>query len=101
MEDHEKVKKAILAVLELGCGFEVNLFAMLDIHQLEDGRYRIMNTDVHEEDGYAYDVDDGEEIYENLNEAVERFLQLRKSRRLGYDFEKDWFESEYGDENDT
>ena len=109
MEDREKTKKAIVALLELNCGFEIDLFAMLSIHQLEDGRYRIFNSDIDGDildnpfqvcdDSWAYDErrDESEEIYNDLTTAVERFLQLREARVLGYDFEKDWFRN--GDPN--
>lgn len=112
MENREKIKRAILTLLELGCGFEVDLFALLCIHQLEDGRYRIFNSDIGGEvldnpyqvcdDGWEYDerTDESEEIYTDLATAVERFLQLREARQLGYDFEKDWFRNEYGGQSD-
>ena len=112
MEDREKVRGILTELLKLGCGFEVGLFTMLTIYQLEDGRFAISNNDVHGEsfdnpyqmsdDSYGYDErgDECEEIYEDLDTAVDRFLQLREIRELGFDIEKDLFQQEYGDQDD-
>lgn len=94
------IRNAVIKLLETDVGFEIDLFAMLNIHQLEDGRWRIFNNDIGddkyptpydtEDDSFGYDEDDDscEEIYEDLETAVDRFLELREERRLGYDFER-------------
>lgn len=112
MEDREKIREALTVLLRLGCGFEVGLFTMLEIYQLEDRRYVVHNNDMHGESfdnsfqttddsmGYNEGEDACEEIYEDLDTAVDRFLQLREIRELGFDIEKDYFDQEYGDQND-
>ena len=93
MIDRNKLKFAIIQLLELGSGVELNFYAMLSIDQLEDGRWRIFNnTEVHEDyetrmmQAMGYDsTEECEEIYDHLEVAVDRYLDIRERHSLGLD----------------
>jgi hypothetical protein len=84
------IKESIIALLKLG--FEVDLFGILSIHQLEDGRCRIFNSELNEESFDITSEDEYEEMFDDVEYAVEQFLKIREIRRLGYDFEDKWHE---------
>lgn len=82
----QKIKNAIRTLLESGIGFEVNLFMMLSIDTLEDGRYRIFETCIEDNN----ELEDNEEIYDNVEVAIDRYFQIRKNRNIGHDLEEKW-----------
>jgi hypothetical protein len=70
----EEIKSHICALLSSGVGFNIELFGMLSIDELEDGRYRIFS-----------EIE--EFISEDVSVAVDKFLDERQKRELGYDRE--------------
>lgn len=68
--------KDIVNILESGTGLGVEFANTLFVHQLEDGRFRVM-----------YEEQD-EWIFDDATKAALCFLTERKKRQLGYDFEK-------------
>ena len=76
------MKQQILNLLKIEIGFEVNLFSMLWIHQLENGDWRVGI----ENDNPPPDHFD-EYIFEKLEVAVDFFLEKRDEMNLGYDYE--------------
>ena len=75
------MKQQLIDLLKNEIGFEVNVFDMLSIHQLEDGRWRICV-----ESKIAPDYFD-EYLFDKLEEAVDSFLKRRDEMKLGYDYE--------------
>lgn len=83
--NREKIKESITHLLIFNIGFGVELFLSLSIDQLEDGRFRIFD-----QRDWDKDLCNGKEyIFEDVNEAVEKFLTIREERELGYDFERE------------
>lgn len=84
MPTDQEVRSNIIALLRSDVGFGVELFGVLSIDQLEDKRYRILN-----QLDASKDLADGVEyIYDDVKRAVDHFLKIRDSRKLGYDYEK-------------
>jgi len=77
------MKQQLIDLLNNEVGFEVNLFDMLCIYQLEDSRWVVAL----ENDKSPLDFD--ENIFNELEEAVDFFLDKRTEMKLGYDFEKE------------
>jgi hypothetical protein len=79
-----ELRSIIISLLRQGMGFGVELFGLLSIDELEDGRFRIFD----QRDHHA-DLCQGEEhIFKDVKDAVDKFLELRQDRMLGYDFER-------------
>ena len=72
------MKQQLIDLLKIEVGFEVGFFDMLCIYQLEDSRWSV-----------TYGNNEEEDIFENLEEAVDLFLLKRTEMKLGYDFEKE------------
>lgn len=79
MKPGEAARGDLLRLITGPEGYEVDLFAMLCLRPLEDGRFAV-----------SYEPPDAEEeetVYETAGEAVDAFLALRDKLKLGYDYE--------------
>lgn len=70
------MRDLIVHLLKARVGFDINLFEIISVGELEDHTF------------YVYDDDTGDEwIFDTAEEAVDYFLKLRDDKELGYDFE--------------
>lgn len=70
------MRNLIVDLLKARVGFDINLFEIISVGELEDHTF------------YVYDDDTGDEwIFDTPEEAVDYFLKLRDDRELGYDYE--------------
>jgi hypothetical protein len=69
----------IAALIAQPPGYEINLFGLLYVHRLEDGRYAV-GIDKKLSGG-------GEELFADPAEAARLFLEKRREFMLGYEFE--------------
>lgn len=70
------MRDTIIQLLRSHIGFDINLFEIISVGELEDHTF------------YVYDDDTGEEwLFDTPEEAVDYFLNLRNSKSLGYDLE--------------
>ena len=67
----------------VGIGHGIDLFAMLCLHQLEDGRFGVY----HDPEGKPDDIQ--EWLFDEAEPAVDFFIAKRKELSLGYDFESE------------
>jgi hypothetical protein len=73
----EQMRDAIIKLLQSGVGFDINIFEIISIGELEDHTF------------YVYDDDTGDEwIFDTSEEATDYFISLRNTKSLGYDYEK-------------
>ena len=72
-----EMKSQILNLLNSDIGFGINIFGILCIRGLENGKFAV-SCDLGEE---------WEEVLDTSEEAVEFFLKVRKEKKLGTDFE--------------
>jgi hypothetical protein len=70
------MRDAIVEILKSGTGCGVEFAAMLFVHQLEDGRFRV-----------GCEGDHDEWIFHNAEMAAICFLNKRREKGLGFDFE--------------
>lgn len=70
------------ALLLLRTGADVDLFGMLLIGQLENGRFYVRTAD-----GVGNELSIVDDI--PLEEALQLFLRLRRERQLGFDIERE------------
>jgi hypothetical protein len=83
----EELKPMMVSLLETQIGFEIGMFDMLTMFQLEDGRYGVYN----QPDCYKPLFQDVEEhLFEKAEDAVDLFLKFRCNRQLGFDHECGW-----------
>lgn len=83
----EELKPMMVSLLETQIGFEIGMFDMLIMYQLEDGRYGVYN----QPDPYKpLFVDVEEHLFEKAEDAVDLFLKFRRDRQLGFDHEGGW-----------
>jgi hypothetical protein len=75
-ENDERDVTNITQLLERRVGYEIDLFAMLYIRELENGQFAV-GTEARED----------ERLFSNPREAAELFVKKRRERRLGFDFE--------------
>jgi hypothetical protein len=66
----------ITQLLERRIGYEIDLFAMLYVRELENGKFAV-GTEVRED----------ERLFSDPREAAELFVKKRRERQLGFDFE--------------
>jgi len=78
-----KMKQQLINLLEDYIGFEVNLFDILWIYQLEDGRWAVCLKNEIPPDNFD------EYLFEDLEKSIDFFLSKREEMKLGYDFEKE------------
>ncbi len=92
IERNEKVINALVNILESKVGYQISLFGLLKIYQLEDMRFAVNH--------YEYDAEGHqfnwvyEELFEDAREAVEFFEQKRREYELGFDIEGALFREE-------
>ncbi|KKN60297.1 hypothetical protein LCGC14_0533470 [marine sediment metagenome] len=72
-EEYNLLKRMLLHPAAYHCG----IFGMIEIRSLEDGTFAVDS-----------DVIDEEEIFEDVNPAIRRFLDLREEHQIGLDFEE-------------
>jgi hypothetical protein len=82
----EELKPIMVSLLETLIGFEIGLFDMLCMYQLEDGRFAVYN----QTDCYKSLSEADEYLFEKAPDAVDLFLKLRHDRQLGFDHEGGW-----------
>jgi hypothetical protein len=78
----EQLAEALRTVLRLNGGLYVGFAHMIDIGQLENLNYWVESRDW--EGNRLWVKDDL-----SLEEAIDRFLRIRRERELGYDIEED------------
>lgn len=78
-------KELILGLLRLGTGHGIDLFGILWLHQLEDGRFGVY----HDPKCMSQPEDIAETLFENAEQAVDLFIARRHQLHLGYEFEGD------------
>ncbi len=81
-----EIRSNIIAILRSGLGIGVELFDLLSIDQLENGKYRIL--DQRDTGKSVNDPGVIEFIHDDVKKAVDHFLKIREERKLGFDFEK-------------
>ena len=58
--------------------YHLGIFGMIEIRSVEDGRFAV----------YAdKEIMEDEELYENVNDAINRFLDLREEHQIGLEYE--------------
>ena len=82
----EELKPIMVSLLETLIGFEIGLFDMLCMYQLEDGRFAVYN----QTDTYKPLAEGDEYLFEKAPDAVDLFLKFRHDRQLGFDHECGW-----------
>jgi len=83
----EELKPMLVCLLETHIGFEIGLFDVLCMFQMEDLRFAVYNQPDWEK---ALFVDVEEYLFEKADDAVDLFLKLRRNRLLGFDHEYGW-----------
>lgn len=68
---------AINTLLAMAPGFGVNLFGLISVYRLEDGRYSVSD-----------DVNNTEVLFQDALSAAMHFVSERNRRQIGFDFEK-------------
>lgn len=79
-----ELRSLIIAILKRRIGLGVELFGLLSIDELEQGRYRVLD----QRDPEANICDGEETVFKSVKAAVEYFLKVRDERKLGFDFER-------------
>lgn len=74
-------------VLETGVGYGIELFDLLRVYQLEDGRFAVHFYQIDPESGVSQLV--SEEIFASARKAAEAFEAERRRRSLGFDQERE------------
>lgn len=77
----EHLMAAFAVVLTHLAGFGIELFADLWIDRREDGRFRVSRNDVRK------NVTLHEELFDDVRDAVNYYLDLRDELKLGFDYE--------------
>lgn len=77
------LRPLLVSVLETNIGFEICLFEMLCMFQLEDLRFAVYN----QPDTKKLACEGDEYLFDTATEAVDCFLRFRFERSLGYDHE--------------
>lgn len=77
----EQLMAALAVVLTHPAGFGVELNADLWIDRLEDGRFRVSRNDLRKNQMIS------EELFDDVREAVNYYLDLRDQLQLGIDYE--------------
>lgn len=75
MENNQK-EHILLLVKD---GYLVSLFTLLNIYKLENGQYAV--------DYKVTERRDTQELFEDISKAVDRFLELKHEKQLGYEYE--------------
>ena len=70
------MEDAIIHILKSGTGCGVELFDILRLYPLEDGRFAVV-------------YDEEEQIFDSAEEATDEFLTIREDMKLGFDYEGD------------
>lgn len=86
----EELKPILVFLLETQIGFEIGMFDMLCMFQLEDMRYAVYN----QPDSYKELYKGDEYLFEKAEDAVDLFLKFRRERQLGFDHELGWWKSQ-------
>lgn len=74
-------------ILETGVGYGIELFDLLRVYQLEDGRFAVHFYQIDSTTGTNQLV--SEEIYASARKAAEAFEAERRRRNLGFDRDRD------------
>lgn len=67
-------------------GFSIDLYGILGIYQLEDGRFSVYFEDPDEPDddgGMSYEA-----VFDTADSAINEFLRLRHVNKLGLDYDE-------------
>lgn len=81
---NEDIPKDLVLLLESNVGYGIDLFDLLKVYQLGDGRFAVNRYEIKAgKNSHAE-----EQIYENAHEAVETFELWRKQYEIGFDFER-------------
>lgn len=82
-EDVE-LRSLIIAILKKRKGIGIDLFGLLQIDDLENGHARVLD-----QRDWDQDISFGTEYkFQDIKEGVDFFLNVRKERKLGYDFDR-------------
>lgn len=83
LQDEVETRSLIIALLKKNIGFGIEVFGLLSIDTLEDGKIRVINQ-IDEESSIEQGV---EKIFlpKDIKKAVDYFLKLRRDRKLGFD----------------
>ncbi len=80
-----ELRSQIISLVKREIGFGVELFGLLSIDEMKDGRFRVL--DQRDE---TLDICEGEEtLFKSIKAAVDYFLKIREERKLGYDFDEE------------
>ena len=74
----------IFSAITHPAAYEVNLFSILSIGRMEDGRFSVILDNPEELN---------ETVFKDPEEAVRFFLEKRKTHQLGLDYESENFEN--------
>jgi len=80
----EQLMAAFAVVLTHPAGFGIELFADLWIDRLEDGRFRVSRENAAE---HPYAPTPPEELFDDVRQAINYYLDLRDELQLGTDYE--------------
>lgn len=83
---YEEEISAIEALISSNAGFGVDLFAILQVHRLEDGTYAMLETD-------PLTNEEHERLFETANNAAQAFVERRHTRQLAFDYERESVDS--------
>ena len=83
---YEEEISAIEALISSNAGYGVDLFAILQVHRLEDETYAILETD-------PLTNEEHERVFETAKEAARAFVERRQIRQLGFDYERESIDS--------
>jgi hypothetical protein len=86
IERNETVINALVNLLESNVGYQISLFGLLELYQLEDKRFAV-NRYEHDTENQSKDKWIYEELFDDAREAVEFFEQKRREYELGFDIE--------------
>lgn len=79
-----ELRSIIIALLRKNIGFAVEIYGVLSVGTMEDGRYSIFD-----QRDFDKNLEDGDElIFKDVKNAVDCFLRIRDERQLGFDFER-------------
>lgn len=78
---------AIAALLSANVGYSIDLFGLLVVTQLEDGRFALCTFRHDAESGRI--VPEAERLFDSPTDAAEEFESERARRQLGYEFERE------------
>ena len=83
MATSKEVRSNIIALLRSNIGFGIEIFELLSVGQAEDGSFLVYD----QRDATKSLYEGKEWQFKDVKDAVDKFLEIRDERKLGFDFE--------------